>query len=231
MAIAGLSWEVPSHPTAPLPSFMGSQVIQPQAWFNNALCGSVNTRGTQEGPTCGLFAVNHVAAGAAALQGKMWQVLHVDTFEQEALRASLGDSRENLMDEHGANYDISVLTTNLQLCGLRAWPMSPYDLQGDTAATSRLQQPYSRDCLGMFSLLCKRRPGMICAINWVAAKAPNVKLPSFCTGFRPESHGTSCGKSTCLNSDCLSKQPWVLFAHGRRYPIQCSGVYSTNSST
>ena len=40
---------------------------------------------TQEGPTCGLFAVNHVAAGAAALQGKMWQVLHVDTFEQDAI--------------------------------------------------------------------------------------------------------------------------------------------------
>eukprot|EP00973_Karenia_brevis_P041881 5797251-Karenia_brevis.AAC.1 len=94
-------------------------------WYNDPACGCVGDSGTQMGATCGLFAVNHILAGAAALLARPNLVLHMDVFENAALAANFGVARRDLIDPAGANYDISVLNINLQSHGLRTWPMSP----------------------------------------------------------------------------------------------------------
>ena len=60
----------------------------------------------------------------------------------QALAAGLADAPGNLIQPGGANYDWSVLHANLMTQGLVSHPMAPGDLQGSTAANSRLTNPW-----------------------------------------------------------------------------------------
>ena len=113
------------------------------AWYNDPTSGCTSSNGTQRGATCGLFAVNHLIAGAAVQRVAARRVLHKTEFEANALAADQGDARANLIQPGGANYDISVLNVNLATQGLLSHPMTPETLQGNTVDTSRVTSPFS----------------------------------------------------------------------------------------
>ena len=73
----------------------------------------MNEFGTQDGATCGLFAVNRALAVAIVLQGLHPHVIDLETFEEIAMQADICDSREELIDPVGGNYDMAVLSSNL----------------------------------------------------------------------------------------------------------------------
>ena len=108
-------------------------------WYNHEASQAVTAQGTQVGATCGLFAVNHILAGAALAGLVPCQVRPREHFEMVAKMRDLGDTEANLIEPGGSNYDWSVLHANLDDAGLAGHPMTPFALQGDSSATSRLE--------------------------------------------------------------------------------------------
>jgi len=130
-------WIIPCNSASLLPS-IGSRCQERPEWYNSPGSDCVNAKGTQDGSTCGLHAVNHILASAG-----QQTVIRKAAFEATAMQAKIGDKPENLVDRNGgSNYDVAVLNVNLGEAGLRTWPMAPGDLQGDTPDTARLLRPF-----------------------------------------------------------------------------------------
>lgn len=124
-------WPVPISPRSTrLPPHMGVRVERP-SWYNDPRSGAVDaTTGTQQGSTCGLHAVNHVLA---LLPHR--PVIARDSFELVGLNARSGDTAANLVQPGGSNYDVTVLTANLGLHDIGAFPMMAEDIQGAAGTT------------------------------------------------------------------------------------------------
>ena len=114
-------------------------------WYNDVASGAILPSGTQMGATCGLHAVNHLLAVSSK------PALHQVSFVALADEKRLGDRASNLYQPGGHNYDIAVLTINLDAHGLSLFPMSPADIEGSAGkmsilSGSRLANPWGGPC-------------------------------------------------------------------------------------
>ena len=145
-ASPGGNWEAPRQTLAPLQQFLGAQMAVAPPWYNHSSSEAIDTSRRQQDATCGLHAVNHTLAAAAARGGVAQRVLSRRAFEEQALAAGIADSPANLVTPGHANYDWAVLHHHLGRANLRATPMTPDELQGDTPANCRLQLPFVEHC-------------------------------------------------------------------------------------
>ena len=143
ISVSCSAWRSPAHTNAPLPELMGVPLTTVPAWYNHADSNAVTTTRQQISATCGLHAVNHAIAGAAACGAARALVLRRDVFEAQALAAGIADDPAHLITQGSANYDWAVLHYHLGEQRLQAMPMTPADLQGETAGESRLLKPFS----------------------------------------------------------------------------------------
>lgn len=143
MNIWNVPWKTPKHILAPLQDLIGEGLAEIPIWFNHADSGALSVARTQAGSTCGLFAVSHAIASAAALGEAAPSIISKGAFGTFALQANIGDIHANLFQKGSENYDVAVLHANLQYAKLRVLPMQPATLQGDTPDTSRLQKPFA----------------------------------------------------------------------------------------
>ena len=123
-------WMPPHHRLGLLPRPLGTAIPAP-SWYNHpdsnaiAMCSK-----TRKGATCGLHAVNHLLAVAAEPV-----ILTQSEFEQVAIDANLPDNPSDLIEPGGSNYELRVLTTNLEQRGIACSVMTADDI------TER-QQPF-----------------------------------------------------------------------------------------
>ena len=131
-------WLAPPSEVLPQGMRMGQLVTRVPTWYNDPACEAVGSSGTQLDATCGLFAVNHLAAVSARLRRAASRpALTQRRFEDRGLEARVGDDAANLRQPGGAaNYDFAVLHANLGPCGLACFPMTPADLEGTAGKMS-----------------------------------------------------------------------------------------------
>ena len=137
----------PYHEIAPLPLEMGKTLPTPHPWYNHPLSHAISDSGTQSGATCGLHAVSHFLFSVAALRRVPHTILAREAFEACGLQPSSGESRRNLTDPRGSDYDIAVLHANLSAHGACCFPMTAVDLEGSdgsvaVVAGGRLDDPF-----------------------------------------------------------------------------------------
>ena len=191
----GSGWHAPNQPLAPLPQCLGKALYDTPDWYNDPDSEATSFNGTQLGATCGLFAVNHLLVSAAEL-GHYEVVLSQGGFE----KAAIDDG--HAVTPGAENYELSVLTCNLEKVGLRTHPMTPSDLQGFSSESCRLLHPFSHFDFNGMRFRCVgyllRTPQ--CGGHWIAL------LPSDVLG------GAAMHDTAGVLCDSLYATPYALSA-------------------
>ena len=163
-------------------------VVERPPWYNDPRSCAVRANGIQAGATCGLFAVNHALALLP-----LCPVLSRTEFERIGLSARSGDAAANLIQPGGSNCDFAVLQANLFRHGIRSFPMTAAELQGEDGAAAmvvgdRFSDPFADYVLqdeGAFQTLgyLLRLPSY--GGHWVSLLSSSIAPPSRLVGAVP----------------------------------------------